>query len=109
KTTKDFLLYSEVGLNAPNIREIINKALIKNLCNRLLNSRTKHSIFKLIKTIQELQLIFHCPLCYPEKFKLNNWIIFATLAAKRFKIDICPQNCHLENPLATYSLGINRI
>jgi hypothetical protein len=101
------IIMSQGGLSLPLLEERQRSSLINNLITKLATPITRKYIIQTIQCIQKKEAIWFCPICDPEKFDQDNWILYTAKAAKSFKIQICPPNCPLQLENACNSIGLS--
>jgi hypothetical protein len=77
-------LFSQGGLNLTLLEIRQKTTLINNLVAKLSSPITRKYIIQDLKSIQRSEAIWHCPVCNPEEFGQDNWILYAATSAKEF-------------------------
>jgi hypothetical protein len=107
QTLSNKIGHSPAGLNIPYINHTQDSTLIKQLCNSLINAKTRGSTVEYIRAIQANQAIWACPLCEPNSFKPNTWLVEASKTLDKYKIKICTEPCEFSHPQSHLSIRIH--
>jgi hypothetical protein len=99
------ILISHGGLNITLFEERQNTTLINNLITKLASPVTNKYINQEIRSIQKKEAIWHCPICHPNEFNQDNWILHAARTAKNLEIHICPPTCPFQMENSQNSIG----
>jgi hypothetical protein len=99
------ILISSSGLCLPLLEARQKTTLINNFLTKIASNVTNKYIFQEIRAIQRQEAIWHCPLCKPEEFKQDNWILYTAKTAKEFKINLCLKDCPFQEKNAVNSIG----
>jgi hypothetical protein len=99
-------LVSQGAINLVPLEERQKTSLISNLVAKLATPSTFDYIAQEIRSIQENKTIWYCPICKPEEFNQDNWILSTATAAKELKIQICSTDCQFQAKNANNSIGL---
>ena len=103
--TSNKILVGKGTINLTPLEERQKLSTINNLAAKLASPSLQKYMVQEIKSIQQNEAIWYCPICNPSKFKQDNWILYAASAAKEFQIQLCQQNCNFTDDNASNSIG----
>jgi hypothetical protein len=106
KTLSNKISYSSAGLNIKNLNDTYEEEIIKNLIKKLTNQITWPQFKKEILSIQASEAIWSCPICSPNLFHKQSWVVIAARIAKKYKLSICPTPCPFIYPDHDNSIGL---
>lgn len=104
-TCSNLILASKSGLNLSLLEERQRTSLIGNLITKLSTPSINKYLHQDIESIQRKEAIWYCPLCNPDKFRQDCWILSAAHAAQSIQIQICPPICPFSYENASNSIG----